>query len=318
MTEKISFYDFRNYGNDLKPELLNGLLQEHKSIPPKFFYDKNGSELFDAITKLPEYYITTKEIQILETHIEEICRIIGEDSALIEYGGANLRKVNIILDNCKGIRSYFPIDISAKYMLSSARQLSAKHAELHIVTISADFTKKISIPGMMNFTKRTIIFLGSSIGNFEPADASKFLRNASDSLIGGDCMIIGVDMKKDKEVIEKAYNDSLGVTARFNLNLIGRINSEFNANIDVGKFTHKAVYNSKEGRIEMYLQVNDDFTTYIDGNEIRFRKGETIHTENSYKYDEEQFKGLCENSGFTIKMSWRDNDSYFSIFVLEK
>ncbi len=321
MTEelgRLKFYEYKKVEENLKPELLSGLRESPKHISPKFFYDKNGSQLFDQITNLEEYYPTEKEISILRDHINEICSMIGENSALIEYGGANLRKISIILDHCKGIAYYIPIDISTIYMQSSVNRLLNQYEDLSIMAISADFTKPIRIPDIEKFSRRTILFLGSSIGNFEPDELLHFLMNAHETIEEGDCLIIGADLRKDSAILNRAYNDNKGVTAAFNLNLITRINREFGSELSPELFQHFAGYNAEKGRIEMYLKVLDNFKTNIGGEEIVFRKNELIHTENSYKFTIEGFSDIVEKAGFKVGKVWTDEENYYSVFIIVK
>ncbi|MHB8361524.1 MAG: L-histidine N(alpha)-methyltransferase [Thermoplasmataceae archaeon] len=318
ISQRVQFFDYKNVQENLKLELLRGLLETPKWISPKFFYDKTGSILFNSITEVPEYYLTDKEISILSDHIDEICEIIGKKAALIEYGGANLKKVIMILDHCKEINCYVPIDISALYMLASAEELTNRFDKLEITAVSADFTKSLKIPNIEKYDRRTILFLGSSIGNFEPFEIVQFLKNANRTISEGDCMIIGVDMKKDSEILNNAYNDSEGVTAKFNLNLIERINSEFNSNIDISKFRHYAAYSEKNGRIEMYLKVAENFQATISGKKIEFKEDELIHTENSYKFTVNTFSKFVKKSGFRVVKVWQDNANYYSVFVIMK
>ena len=315
---RLKFYEYKKVEENLKPELLRGLKESPKHISPKFFYDKTGSLLFDEITNLPEYYPTEKEISILKEHIGEICEIIGENSALIEYGGANLRKISIILDHCKGISCYIPIDISTIYMQSSVNQLLKQYKQLTIMAISADFTKPIKIPDIEKFSRRTVLFLGSSIGNFEPQELLHFLMNAYETIEEGDCLIIGADLRKEPAILNRAYNDSKGVTAAFNLNLITRINREFDSELSMKSFRHFAYYNDKEGRIEMYLKVLNDIVANIGGEQIAFRRNELIHTENSYKFTIEGFSDLVKKAGFKVGKVWTDYEKFYSVFVIVK
>lgn len=317
-SSRLKFYEYKKVEENLKPELFRGLRETPKHISPKFFYDKSGSQLFDEITKLQEYYPTEKEISILRDHINEICGIIGENSALIEYGGANLRKISIILDHCKGIAYYIPIDISTIYMQSSVNQLLNQYDQLSIMAISADFTKPIRIPDIEKFSRRTVLFLGSSIGNFEPDDLLHFLRNAHETVETGDCLIIGADLIKDPAIINRAYNDSKGVTAAFNLNLITRINRELGSDLSPSLFQHYANFNSEKGRLEMYLKVLENFETNISGEKIGFRKNELIHTENSYKFTIDGFSYIAEQAGFKVEKVWTDDEKYYSVFIIVK
>lgn len=315
---KIRFYNLKPIKDDFKKEVLEGFKRSPKSIPPKFFYDKRGSELFEKITELKEYYLTSSEIEILQTYTEEILSLVGDDGVIIEFGSGNSSKTGIILERSRNLRAYMPIDISDKHLLESSQKLHSDFPNLNIIPVCADYTKRIALPIPGHKGKTIVLFLGSSIGNFSPAEAISFLINSRSILNRGDAMIIGVDLKKDAKILNLAYNDSQRITAEFNLNLLKRINSELGADIDLDNFEHHAFYNQDLGRIEMHLRAKEDATYTIDDRKILFRAGEMIHTEDSYKYSPDEFIELGKRSGLRAILFWTDKANNFGLFCFER
>ncbi|WP_393971297.1 L-histidine N(alpha)-methyltransferase [Oxyplasma meridianum] len=316
--DKLRIIDMKPKIAHFREEIVLGLLKTPKQISPKFFYDKTGSELFNRITTLEEYYLTRKERMIIKDNIAEICRLFQNGSALVEYGSGGSSKTMEILDHCHGISTYVPLDISASQLEETAKRLSEKYPHLNIVALCVDYTTRFEIPFLQLTGNIIALFLGSTIGNFEPEEASAFLWNVMDMMGPEDGIVIGVDLKKDPSVLEAAYNDSEGVTAQFNLNLITRINREFGTSLDVSSFSHVAFYNRKVGRIEMHLEVMKEMEVMLDGNLIKFNKGELIHTENSYKYDIEEFEKLARRNHLSLERVWKDPQDYFGLFLLRK
>lgn len=316
--ENLRIVDMKPKVAQFREEIIIGLLKTPKEISPKFFYDRTGSVLFDRITELEEYYPTRTERMILRNNIDDICSLFQDGSALVEYGSGGSSKTTEILDHCSGISTYVPLDISAAQLEETAKRLSERYHHLKIVALCVDYTTKFEIP-FLHLTGNIIaLFLGSTIGNFEPEDASAFLWNVMDMLGPEDGVIIGVDLKKDPAILEAAYNDSKGITARFNLNLITRIAKEFGAGLDTADFRHVAFYNRKMGRIEMHLEALKDMEVTLDRNVIKFRKGELIHTENSYKYDQVEFEKMANRNGLSLEKAWKDPRGYFGLFFLRK
>lgn len=315
-TTGVSFYDFHPIQANLHDEVLRGLSQPARSIPPKFFYDERGSQLFDDICGTPEYYPTRTEIAILEQHIADISNCIGAQCILVEPGSGSSEKVRKLLDEVRP-QAYVPMDISKEYLLSAAEQLAVEYPWLDIHATCIDFTKTMTIP-VQNKQARTVAFFpGSSIGNFEPNSAVRFLKNIADIVKPSGGLLIGVDLKKETAVLNAAYNDIRGVTAEFNLNLLHRINRELNANFDPHKFDHHAFYNQAKSRIEMHLISNDKQEININGEIFRFHKGDGIHTENSYKYSVDEFELLARLAGFKLVNCWTDADDLFSVHYYE-
>jgi len=313
---EINFYDDHPLEADFYAEVLDGLKQSPRKIPPKFFYDESGSKLFDAICELPEYYQTRTEIDLLQTHADEIAQLIGSECLLVEPGSGSCEKVRYLLDALQP-SAYMPMDISRSHLIDSAKQLSAEYPWLNVHATCMDFTARVKLHFCPPEAHRVAFFPGSSIGNFEPQDAVKFLKRLSDMLQPGGGLLIGVDIKKDEQVLHDAYNDEQGVTAAFNLNLLTRINQELDADFDLDKFHHRAFYNSKIGRIEMHLASLVDQVVTIAGEKFNFDRGESIHTENSYKYTVGEFESLAEQAGFVQRTVWTDNDHLFSLHYYE-
>src|SRR3954469_6478881 len=232
--------------------VIDGLSQPAKRLPPKYFYDAAGSELFEQITRLPEYYPTRTELGILRDRGGEICSMLGQGAALVEFGAGSTTKVRLLLESCE-FDAYVPVDISGDFLNAQARALRADFPKLDVYPVTADFTEPFALPDAVKAMPKVGFFPGSTLGNFEPHEACAFLRSAREILGEGARMVIGVDLEKDERVLYDAYNDAAGVTARFNLNLLNRINRELGGNFDLSAFTHRAIYNRERHRIEMHL-----------------------------------------------------------------
>jgi len=317
MRETVIGYDLYTPQQNMRLEVIEGLLQEQKVLPAKYFYDHIGSQLFEQITQQPEYYPTRTELAILEQHRAEIARSIGDVHTLIEYGSGSSRKIQMLLETFTHLDTYMPIDISKDFLMESARQLSERYPALHIKAVCGDYSQSISLP-VEESQKRVIFFPGSTIGNFEPEEAMRFLRHSSRILETGDGFLIGVDLKKSIDVLERAYNDAAGVTAAFNLNMLTHLNQMLEGTFDVTRFEHHAFYNEEKGRIEMHLRSQLDQLVQVGDVTVPFKQGETIHTENSYKYSKEEFETLARQSGFHSVNCWIDDDERFSVHYLEK
>jgi dimethylhistidine N-methyltransferase len=297
-------------------DVLSGLSAPQKWLAPKYFYDERGSQLFEAITELKEYYPTRCELALLREHKADIARVFGPKTALIEFGTGSTRKVRILLDAAKTVEAYVPVDISAEMLRQEARQLQHDYPRLRVLPVAADFTQPFRLPSAIVGLARAGFFPGSTIGNFEPQDAAAFLRHAGRMLGARATLVVGVDLVKDANILNAAYDDAEGVTAQFNLNLLTRINRELSADFDVDAFSHRAFYNSERRRIEMHLVSGRRQTVNIAGHVIEFAADETIHTENSYKYTIESFGLLAQSAGWTPIRAW--TDGYFSVHALAK
>ena len=308
----IRFYDYHPEPSDFFSEVIAGLISEPKVIPPKFFYDEKGSKLFEDICETAEYYPTRAEQQILQDNAEEIASIIGHQCLLVEPGSGNCEKVRFLLDSLRP-QAYVPMDISRDHLRKAAHSLSEDYPWLDVHAACIDFTQPIDLSFCPPQYQRIAFFPGSSIGNFEPHAAIDFMAHVAESIGAGGGMLIGVDLKKDKAILDAAYNDGDGVTAAFNLNLLERINKELDANFDIEHFEHHAFYNPDHGRIEMHLRSKVDQTVQIDDQEVSIAKDETIHTENSYKYTLREFRSLAQQAGFEPVNCWTDPDGLFSV-----
>src|ERR1700730_8954757 len=296
-------------------DVIDDLSQHPKRLSPKYFYDATGSELFEQITLLPEYYPTRTELGILRDRASEDAAIIPEGAALVEFGAGATTKVRLLLEQC-AFGAYVPVDISGDFLKAQADALREDFPALSVYPVAADFTAPFALPDAVRAMPKVGFFPGSTLGNFEPHEASAFLRSAGEILGEGARMVIGVDLEKDERVLYDAYNDAAGVTARFNLNVMVRINRELGGNFDTNAFMHRAIYNRDRHRIEMHLISKKAQTVRVLGRSFSFRAGETIHTESSYKYSLERLTALARGSGWTALESWTDPAGMFSVHAL--
>lgn len=313
--QPVVFYDHYQDPDDFGDQVLAGLEQARKSIPPKFFYNQRGSELFDAICELPEYYLTRADLEIIEDHAGDIADLLEDTVQLVEFGSGSSRKVRLLLD---GIQPsiYMPIDISRDHLLASANLLAEDYPWLAVHAVCMDYSRTMELPYYGDGLALAAFFPGSSIGNFEPDSAYRFLAQSRRMLKPGGILIIGVDLKKDISRLEAAYNDADGVTAAFNLNLLQRMNEELDADFDLTQFRHRAFYNEPRGRIEMHIESLRPQTVTVRGRPFSFAAGETVHTENSYKYSVAEFQQLAGSAGFDASAVWTDQSALFSVHVL--
>ena len=309
--------DVNSVVTDLREDVLEGLKKSQKSISSKYFYDERGSELFEQICNLEEYYPTDAELEILEKYTEEISKAIGPNSLIIEFGSGSSRKTRLLLEELNNIEGYVPVDISKDFLHEEAEKLHEEFPDLEIKPVAADYTKPFELNMSAHAEKRVIFFPGSTIGNFTPDQAKEFLFQSADLLNQSGGLLIGVDLKKDPQILNKAYNDSEGITAEFNKNLLERINRELDGNFDLDQFRHRAFYNEEEGRVEMHLVSLENQTVTVAGEQVEFKKGEMIHTENSYKYSVEEFEELISDQ-YILKKTWLDSDGLFSLHYFEK
>jgi dimethylhistidine N-methyltransferase len=296
-------------------DVIGDLAKQPKKLSPKYFYDAKGSELFEQITVLPEYYPTRTELSILRDRGGEIAKIIPQGAALIEFGAGATTKVRLLLERCK-FDAYVPVDISGDFLNAQAEGLRKDFPNLDVYPVAADFTAPFELPAEIADMPKVGFFPGSTLGNFEPHEASAFLRTARNILGEGAQMIIGVDLEKDERTLYDAYNDKAGVTARFNLNVLERINRELGGNFDLSGFIHRSIYNKDRHRIEMHLISRKAQSVRVLGHHFSFRPGESIHTENSYKYSLERLTALARGSGWQVTESWTDKARMFSVHAL--
>ena len=316
--QRYQYVDLKPARGSFLSDVLTGLSAQQKHLPPKYFYDARGSELFEAICGLPEYYPTRTERAMLSAAAPQIALRIGSRSAIVEYGTGSGTKTPILIDAVRPA-AYVAIDISGEQLRSAVESLAGRFPDVRVVGVCADYTRAIQlseiIPGA-DVKRRVVFFPGSTIGNFTPDEARGFLINARCAAGHSGAMLVGVDLKKDREVVTAAYNDAQGVTAAFNLNLLERINRELGADFDPAGFAHRAHYDESVGRIEMHLASKREQQVRLDGHTFRFRAGETIHTENSYKYSVDDFQTLARDAGFIAEYYWIDPQRLFSLHYL--
>ena len=295
-------------------EIIDGLQKPEKMISPKYFYDERGSQLFDDITHLPEYYPTETELGIMRSNVEEIAQLIGKQASLIEFGSGSSRKTPVLLEHLHDLAVYVPVDISEDHLLESADQLRKSFPGLEILPVVADFTRPFQLPEPTIMPLRNIVYFpGSTIGNFAYDDALALLRVMHQEAGANGAMLIGVDLQKDPAIIERAYNDSAGVTAEFNLNMLRHLNRDYGSNFDLDTFSHDARYNVEKGRIEIRLVNSEDQVVNIGDTDIEILQGEAILTEYSHKYTLEGFAGMAAEAGFIVEKVWTDPDELFSV-----
>jgi L-histidine N-alpha-methyltransferase len=323
LTVKPSFSDATPVALDT-PELAfladvqDGLAKTQKALSPKYFYDSAGSDLFEAITRLPEYYPTRTEIGILDRSGPEMAALLPARAALVEFGSGSTNKLRRLLRHLDKLAAYVPVDVSGEFLRSQAEVLSGDFPHLRVEPVVADFTRDFDLPESLAGMPRAGFFPGSTIGNFEPSEAEELLRRFGRILGEGAHMIVGVDLVKDAAILERAYDDSAGVTAAFNLNLLTRINRELAGRFDLDAFSHRAVFNADASRIEMHLVSVDAQEVAIGSETFAFAAGETIHTESSYKYTVETFRALVERAGWTWVQVWTDPEGLFSVHALRQ
>jgi dimethylhistidine N-methyltransferase len=311
----VAFYDLHPPLANLKEEVLNGLSSQPKAISPKFFYDREGSLLFDKITELPEYYPARTEIGLIKEHGAEMALQLGKKNLLLELGSGSSQKIRLLLDALQPA-AYMPMDISKEHLWHSAQTLATDYPDLDIHAVCVDYSSDFHLPYSPDFMAKSAFFPGSSIGNFEPDRAKELLQRVAQLLGHGGVLLIGVDLKKDLPSLNAAYNDAQGITAAFNLNLLTRINRELEAHFDLSCFEHHAFYNERLGRMEMHLVSNTSQTVKVEGKSFMFAKGESIHTECSHKYTVEEFHHLAAEADFQPKQVWVDSSQLFSVHCL--
>ena len=300
-------------------DLLDGLRQPLKTISPKYFYDERGSQLFEQITELPEYYLTRTELAIMRSHVEEMAALIGRQASLIEFGSGSSQKIRILLDHLEALAAYVPVDISKDHLVAAADAIAADYPAIEVLPVAADFTQPFDLPEPAVTPLRNIVYFpGSTIGNFSPGAALDLLKVMHHEAGVGGKLLIGIDLRKDRDVLERAYNDASGVTARFNLNILSNLNNTFGADFDPAAYRHVAEYNESAGRIEMYLVSERDQTVSIGAETISVANRERILTEHSHKYALAGFADLAAQARFSPIKHWTDADEMFAICFLER
>ena len=306
------------YLDDLE-EIVAGLSEPQKRLSPKFFYDARGSELFERITELPEYYLTETELSIMNRNIGEIAGRIGRHASLIEFGSGSSLKIRLLLDNLHERAAYVPVEISRDYLVGVAEELARDYPEIEVLPVAADFTHPFDLPDPRIPPEKNVVFFpGSTIGNFEPAEALDLMKVMHQEAGEGGALLIGADLQKDEDVLHAAYNDETGITAEFNRNILRRINNEFGANFELASFHHEARYNPDEGRIEMYLECLKPQTVSVGRETFEFTRGERILTEHSHKYTLDGFSNMAAEAGFSVERVWTDSRDWFSVQYLTR
>lgn len=316
---------------NFQQDVIAGLQQSQKQIPCKYLYDGRGSALFDQICRLEEYYVTRTETEIMRCHVDEMTEVLGDRVRLIEFGSGSSVKTRLLLDHLPDGAVYIPVDISEKHLLTTAARLQSQYTQLEVCPVVADFTQPFAVPPLAisptdrppnSQTRRqsdpppirtTVYFPGSTIGNYSREQSAKLLSRIASICHTGDGLLIGVDLQKDADVLERAYNDAAGITAAFNCNLLRRMQLELNADLDLDGFEHYAFYNDKEGRIESYLRSRRTQYIGIDTWRFKLHEGELIHTEYSYKYTIAGFRQLAERAGLSFSKAWTDSRDYFAV-----
>jgi L-histidine Nalpha-methyltransferase len=314
---RVSLHDLAagSVGGASREEVLRGLFSPQKELPCKLLYDELGSQLFEQICDLDEYYPTRSELRIMRAFAGDMAARLGPDCVLIEYGSGSSTKTPLLLDRLERPRAYVPIDISREVLQESARSLGRRYPALKIVPLCRDYTQPLALPRGIPSGRRAAYYPGSTIGNFVPEEARGFLER-----IGAVCeaLLIGVDLKKDPLMLHRAYNDALGITAAFNTNILRRLNRELRANFALERFRHYAFYNPVFARIEMHLVSLDRQVVQVDGVDVPFDCGESIWTEASYKYSLEEFAALALRAGWCVQQTWTDDRGLFSVQYLER
>ena len=315
-TRAASFTDAQPDQGSFLRDALAGLGTMPKTLPSKYFYDARGSELFDRICELPEYYVTQAELVLLDEFSGQAAALIGDGASIIEYGTGSSEKIAVLLAALDRPAAFVGVDISSVALRRVAETMASNFPDLAVHAVCADFTQPFTLPAMSGQGRRVVFFPGSSLGNFNPEQSVHFIANAARLIGPGGGMLFGIDLKKDAAILNAAYDDAAGVTAEFNLNMLRRLNRECGADFDVDAFSHRAFYNADAGRVEMHLVSRRAQSISLGEQTITFAEDETIHTENSYKYSVPEFQNLARRAGCEAMRSWTDAKSLFSLHYL--
>lgn len=315
----LDFFDDQHPpAGDFLRDVLEGLARTPKSIPPVYFYDAEGSALFDRITDLPEYYVTRTELALLDRIGPELNRLAGPGAVIVEPGSGSSVKIHKLIDALEDPAGYVGLDISGEHLINACTELAEDYPDMSIGAVCADFTEGLELDHLpVPDGRRLVFFPGSTIGNFEPEGARAVLKAFRRGMRPGDILLIGADRVKDRKTLVAAYDDADGVTAAFNTNLIKRINAELEGDIDAAKLKHVALWNEEAARIEMHLEALEDVSFTVSGQAFSMAKGERLHTENSHKFTTESFEALARDAGFDRVHTWTDPDEFFSLHWLE-
>ena len=298
-------------------DVIDGLSQPQKVLQCKYFYDEIGSQLFDQICELDEYYLTRTERQIMVDNAQDMARQIGEQVMLVEFGSGSSLKTKVLLDELLDPVAYVPLDISEEHLIKTADDLRQKYPDIEILPLVADFTKSFVLPESSRPSSHSAVFFpGSTIGNFLPDEAIAMMKTIANILGPNGGMLVGIDLQKDPAIIEAAYNDAKGVTDEFNLNVLHRVNRELGGDFKVDQFKHFAFYNSEKGRVEIYVVSQCEQTVTIANNKFKFAEGERVFTEYSHKYTVDGFVALAQQAGFAMHKHWTDEQQLFAVLHL--
>ncbi|MDA1279704.1 MAG: L-histidine N(alpha)-methyltransferase [Chloroflexi bacterium] len=304
--------------NTMLDDVVTGLSQSQKTLPSKYFYDEHGSKLFDDICELDEYYVTRTESALMQTHVVEIAAAVGPEAILVEYGSGSSQKTRLLLEHLDRPAGYVPVDISSEYLAKTGRALQAEFPHINVVPVAADFTEVFGVPNSVPVSARKVIYFpGSTIGNFRRPDAIELLSRMSGVAGSSGGILIGVDLDKNRDVLHNAYNDSSGVTAEFNLNVLRRINRELGGSFDLTGFRHNAIFNPSDACIEMHLVSTRRQTVNVCKYVFEFEENETILTEYSHKYTLDSFRQIAEEARLSVKNTWTDANDMFAVLYLE-
>lgn len=318
MRARDALTDLRPQPDDITADALAGLSQTPKTLPSKYFYDAEGSRLFEAITREPEYYLTRTELALLEARLPSIAQAIGPGAHVVEYGSGSGRKTELLLERLRAPVAYTPVEISRTAVLEATARLSQQFPDLEMLPVCADFTQPLSLPESTRPAQRTVMFFpGSTLGNFTDAGALALLRGMRQTMGAGGCALVGIDLDKDPALIEAAYNDAAGVTAAFTLNLLARLNREIGSDFDLDAFRHRAVYVRERLRIETFLVSQRQQTVHVAGQAFDFAEGEPMQVEYSHKYTDASFAALAAKAGLKVTHGWNDAHDWFGLRLLQ-
>ncbi|MEM6707516.1 MAG: L-histidine N(alpha)-methyltransferase [Pseudomonadota bacterium] len=313
---QYQFYDRKPERGSMRDEVLDGLRSEPKALSPKYFYDAEGSALFEAITELPEYYLTRTELSLFDSQAASIAAAVDEGGCIVEYGSGSNLKIRKLLETTRPA-AYVPVDISSEHLQDNARELQRDFPMLAVYPVCADITRPFALPEEVAWLTKIGFFPGSSIGNFDPPGAVQLLETIRSTLGPAQYLLLGVDRKKDPAVLERAYDDAAGVTARFNLNVLRHVNERLDADFQLDQFRHVAQYNADIGAVQMFLESTVAQRVRIGDATIEFARGERVHTENSFKYEPEEFETLAAQAGYASRALWTDPAEYYALFLLQ-
>lgn len=319
MNAVLNITDLQPTPDDITGDVLAGLSRSPRQLPSKYFYDRRGSELFEEITRQPEYYLTRVELALLEASLPEIAEIVGPRAHVVEYGSGSGRKTRLLLDALEDPVAYTPIEISRSALAASVERLDREFDDIEVLPVCADFTRPVPLPRPEREAEHAFVFFpGSTLGNFTEPDAVELLRAMHETMGDRGGALIGIDLQKSSVILEAAYNDAAGVTAAFTLNLLARLNRDIGSNFNVDAFSHRATYVEQTGRVETFLVSRDEQTVTVEGQAFVFGRGEAMQVEYSQKYDDAGFAALAEAAGLRVVQGWNDPKDWFGLRLLQR